>query len=281
MILVAATGLLGGTGCRDSSSEGEGHGDGMADTAVKLEYADTIYRMTDTFTVIKRAMCSNMGYEELDYTNENSLSVPMDFLDPTSAFFFISDVDCGSPGGTCGHFIDFIKRDSLLHYKSRFQVCGHIDSIDFSLQTLFYSSVDKKQYMVDFAHPPYKPSLLSVNLIPVLEGDYISDVLNVMSEDLICNDMTTDNPDAIRADLVVKQLEPDMTAAFYTLNFNNVPYSFAFIRKKGQPVKGSAIGGAGHITWQDEGQQFVVRYQKVHEVTQYIYDNGKMFFVKL
>jgi len=263
--------------CGEDGGEVE-HND--SDTAhVNIQYVDSIYELSDTFTQIKKSLCGSNIDTKLLYTNENSSYIPVDLLDPTAFFIYISNVDCGEPGGTCGDYINIIKRVDDNAYKNLLQVCGQLDSVDFSIMKLYFSTLsDKKQYVVDLASSTPLAQFLSINHIPYSEIEYLAEQLDVLPENLVFAQEKTDNLDAIYVQQQVWD-NNHVKIVQYKLNLNGLPYAFAIIRHT-NISKETCIGGLGNLTTQVLDGQYNIKYEDGYQTYKYSLDMDKKTFVK-
>lgn len=268
-------------GCRNNATDSNTTIDLQKDT-IQINYVDSIYNLEDTFTTIIKSLCENLSDSMVEYTNENSSYIIYDFLDPTSFFIYLSNVDCGITGGTCGDYISIIKRHSGNEYKREKQICGKIDSVDFSNGALFYTTItDKKQYKMMLFEELHTIEYLSTNYIPEFEIEFISNSLNVLEENLVFDKSNSDNPDAIQVDFLRIDVNADIALVIYSMKNNQIPYGFAFLRENNKTKRDTGFGGAGNITWNQNQNQVIVKYQSGQQMEQYKVDLMKKSFVKI
>lgn len=268
-------------GCGNNATDTNSDIEVPKDT-VAIHYVDSIYNLEDTFTVILKNLCENVSDSMVEYTNENSSYIMYDFIDPTAYFIYLSNVDCGITGGTCGDYITIIKRNSEQEYRREKQVCGKLDSVDFRTGEMYYTTVtDKKQYKMMLFDEDYFVEYLSTNYIPEYEIGYISEALDVLDENLVFEKSKSDNPDAIQVNCHRVDVTGEIALIIYSMKNNQIPYSFAFLREKNKTKRDTGVGGAGSITWNQNQNQVIVKYQSGQQIEQYRIDLQKKSFVKI
>lgn len=266
-------------GCQEKSDISTSQRPLYVDSNVK--YVDSVFILSDTFSQIKRGLCNSDMDSLTEYTNENSSYIPFDILDPTATFIYLSNVDCGVPGGTCGDYISIINRKSNDVYHQKIQVCGVLDSVDFRTMQLYYSSiVERKQYVVDLSTEMPTVEYLSINHIPVSEIEFMSNDLNVMAENLVFDEEPTDNLDAISVRSKISTINDHLKVVVYELNMNSVPYAYAFLRLNNKFIKNQQLGGVGSMSNRGSGSNVEIKYDSGHQVVYYSVDLEKKSFVK-
>lgn len=217
---------------------------------IHIEYVDSIYDLANAYTKIKTQLCDTIGFEDLTYTNANTEIFSLSPEDSTRKFLFITEVDCGFPGGNCGKTIEVIERINN-KYQSLIKVCGKIDSIYLDQKKLEYSTISSRKYSIDFSTSKIATKIISIHDMPVDDLKSISKYLSIIEENLVLKGVKTDNLDAIPVTFEkINVMGKEVQAYYYQFEHQGFPYSFVFVHQRGKTKQ--QIGGKGVITIQNK-----------------------------